>query len=255
MSWRGRGRAVAVRPGGAGRPMSRRRFVLARRLLLLLRRLSVRAKERSDRASAFDRASRVLLGGWPNGMAPVRSRGQPTRPAVSSPRGPGCLAFLGDERQLVDLGRVPPIVGAFTGVATLAPPAATFPGRHSPARFDLDASGRLFERRVLDQGDDAACHEATRPDGRAAARELGHLDDAARRRHLEPAAGARGQDLEGLRPVARVDDDLDPIALHTRILALRPLRRNERAARRRCRPAAMQAGGDRLRIGALAEPA
>ena len=68
---------------------------------------------------------------------------------------------------------------------------------------------------MLDQGDEAAGHEASGADGRAAARDLADLDHAAGGRHLDPPPGPRRDDLERLRAaLAGVDDGLDAIAPH-----------------------------------------
>jgi hypothetical protein len=68
---------------------------------------------------------------------------------------------------------------------------------------------------MLDEGDDAAGHEATAPYRPPGTRDLGHLDDAATGAHLDATAGTRGDDLEALDDaVARIDQDLDSIALH-----------------------------------------
>src|SRR5262245_45151184 len=78
---------------------------------------------------------------------------------------------------------------------------------------------------MLHQRDDPRRHEPPRPHRRPAAGPLGHLDDAARRRHLEPPSVARRDHVETLRAVASVDDDRHPIALHAVHDTARPLRR------------------------------
>src|SRR4051812_32548316 len=73
---------------------------------------------------------------------------------------------------------------------------------------------------MLDEGDQAARHEAARPDLRPATRDLADLDDAAGGRDLDPAAVLRRRDLEGLgaaRP--GIHHDLHPIATHARTVA------------------------------------
>lgn len=77
---------------------------------------------------------------------------------------------------------------------------------------------------MLDQGDDPARHEAAGPDGRAAAGHLGHFDDTASGRHLEPAAVLRRRDLECLDALAGIDHDLDAIALHVWTITQRTIR-------------------------------
>jgi hypothetical protein len=67
---------------------------------------------------------------------------------------------------------------------------------------------------MLDERDQAGGHEPACPHGRAAARHLGDLHDAAGGRHLDPAPGAGRDDLERLDPLPGVDHGLDSIALH-----------------------------------------
>src|SRR4029079_19353198 len=69
-------------------------------------------------------------------------------------------------------------------------------------------------RRVLHERDEPRGHESSRPDRRPAARHLGHLDDAAGRRHLDAPAVARRHDVERLDGATGIDDDLDAVALH-----------------------------------------
>src|SRR6188474_3381245 len=80
------------------------------------------------------------------------------------------------------------------------------------------ATGGDRRRRMLDERDDAVGHEPARADRRPGAGHLGDLDDAAAGRDLDAATGLRRLDLVLQRPVARVDDDLDPLALHARRL-------------------------------------
>ena len=81
------------------------------------------------------------------------------------------------------------------------------------ARRHLDAAP-LVERRVLDEGDEAAGHEAPGAHDLPGPRHLPHLHDAARRDHLDPAARARGDDLERLDALPGVDHGLDSVTLH-----------------------------------------
>jgi len=75
---------------------------------------------------------------------------------------------------------------------------------------------RLFRvgRGVLDQGQDAAGHEARGPDRRPAARHLAHLDHAPPVGDVHPAAGLGRDHLVGPGLLARVDHDLNPVTLH-----------------------------------------
>src|SRR3990170_2773708 len=72
----------------------------------------------------------------------------------------------------------------------------------------------VLGRGVLDERDQPAGHEAARAHGRARTGQLGHLHDAARSGHLEPAPGLCGEDLELLDALPGVHEDLDPVALH-----------------------------------------
>ena len=91
-------------------------------------------------------------------------------------------------------------------------------GAHPPAGHDVDRRVALAGR-VLDQRDDPAGHEPAGADRRAAAGDLGDLDDAAGGRHLDPTTGSRRDDLERLDRAAGIDDDLDPIAPHAAVPA------------------------------------
>src|SRR5207253_728661 len=89
------------------------------------------------------------------------------------------------------------------------------------ARLDLDPAVGLLLGRVLDEGDESARHEPARPDGRTAAGDLADLDDTARGRHFEPPPVLGRDDVKRLRPLARVDHDLNPIASHRATIAPR----------------------------------
>jgi hypothetical protein len=67
---------------------------------------------------------------------------------------------------------------------------------------------------VLDDGDDAAGHEASRAHDLTAAGDLGDLDRAAGDQDVDSSPFARGQDLEAADAVAGVDEDLDAVAFH-----------------------------------------
>ena len=100
-------------------------------------------------------------------------------------------------------------------------------------------------RRVFHERDHSARHEPAGADGIAASRHLGDFDDAPCGRHLEAPAGARGDDVERLRAVARVDDDFDAspfMAAIARVSRRRmPLpRRRACTARARYRDAALE---------------
>ena len=69
--------------------------------------------------------------------------------------------------------------------------------------------------RMLNQGEDSACHEPGRAHWTAGASDLGYFDDAAAGRDLDPPPRAGGDDLVGLHLAACVDDDLHPITFHT----------------------------------------
>ena len=68
--------------------------------------------------------------------------------------------------------------------------------------------------RMLNDGDDPACHEPGRAHRRAAASQLAYFDLAAPGDDLDPPARAGGLDLIGFRDVTGVDDYLDPVAFH-----------------------------------------
>src|SRR5919106_3506320 len=89
-------------------------------------------------------------------------------------------------------------------------------GSHAPAGGNLDRLlARFLVRRMLDQGDEPALHEAPGAHRRPAACHLADLDDAARRRDLDPTAGTGRDDVEGLRAtLPGVDHGLDAITLH-----------------------------------------
>jgi hypothetical protein len=69
-------------------------------------------------------------------------------------------------------------------------------------------------RGVLDQGEDPSGHEAGRSNRRAAAGDLGDLDDPTTLRHFDPSPGTGSFDLIGSGRSTSVDDDLDTITLH-----------------------------------------
>jgi cytidylate kinase len=80
---------------------------------------------------------------------------------------------------------------------------------------DLDPAS-FVGRRVFDKGDQPAGHEPPGPDRLPSPRHLADLDDAPRRRDLHSATRPGRRDLECLDALARIDQRLDPIALHGR---------------------------------------
>jgi len=92
-------------------------------------------------------------------------------------------------------------------------PLGLAPWVEAMARGLLDATA-LGGRGVFHQGDQAGRHEPPGPHRLAGARHLPHLHDTACRHDLDAAAGARGDDVEGLRALPGIDYRLDPIAFH-----------------------------------------
>jgi hypothetical protein len=80
-------------------------------------------------------------------------------------------------------------------------------------RGRLSRAPRLA-RWVLDERDDAACHEPRSADRLAGARHLDYLNDAAPGRDLHAAPGASSHDLVGTRTVVCSHDNFDAIASH-----------------------------------------
>ena len=78
---------------------------------------------------------------------------------------------------------------------------------------DLD-SAPFVRGRVLHQGDQPAGHEAPGADRLAGACHLTDLDHPARGDDLDTAPRPGRHDLEGLNPLARVDQGLDAITFH-----------------------------------------
>jgi hypothetical protein len=78
---------------------------------------------------------------------------------------------------------------------------------------DLDATA-LVDRRVLDEGDQAAGHEAARADRLTSPRHLPHLHHPAGSDDLDPTAGPGRDDLERLDALPGVDHRLDSITFH-----------------------------------------
>ncbi len=132
-------------------------------------------------------------------------------------------------------GYIPPVADGATEERLASPEEASREvvasegGAHLESRDEGDAGPRLYLASppaalvfggVLDDRDDARRHEATAADDDAGARDLRDLDGAADVRDLDPPPGLRRFDLIGLRPVADVDDDLDPVAFHDAIVAL-----------------------------------
>jgi hypothetical protein len=68
---------------------------------------------------------------------------------------------------------------------------------------------------VFDQRKYAVGHEPSRANGGAAAGHLSHLNDAASRVDLYPTTVASRDYVVGADLVARIYDDLDPVAAHT----------------------------------------
>ena len=93
---------------------------------------------------------------------------------------------------------------------------------HPPSRLDVHAGPVALECRMLDERDKATGHESAGPYGRARARHLGHLDNAASGRDLDSPARPPGDDLERLRALSGIDHSLDPIALHAGRIARLP---------------------------------
>src|SRR5450756_2537509 len=80
-------------------------------------------------------------------------------------------------------------------------------------RGHLDATP-LVDRRMLDEGDEAAGHEAACAYRLTGPRHLPHLHDPAGCDDLDATTGSRGDDFEGLDALPRVDHCLDSVALH-----------------------------------------
>src|SRR5450756_732747 len=80
-------------------------------------------------------------------------------------------------------------------------------------RGHLDATP-LVDRRMLDEGDEAAGHEAAGAYRLTGPRHLAHLHDPAGCDDLDATTGSRGDDLESLDALPGVDQGLDSVTLH-----------------------------------------
>jgi hypothetical protein len=67
---------------------------------------------------------------------------------------------------------------------------------------------------MLDEGDEAAGHEAAGTDRLTGPRHLAHFHDSAGCDDLDATTGARGDDLEGLDALPGVDHRFDSVTLH-----------------------------------------
>src|SRR5450759_5670442 len=80
-------------------------------------------------------------------------------------------------------------------------------------RGHLDATP-LVDRRMLDERDETAGHEAAGAYRLTGPRHLAHLHDPAGRDDLDATTGSRGDDLESLDALPGVDQGLDSVTLH-----------------------------------------
>ena len=81
------------------------------------------------------------------------------------------------------------------------------------ARGHLDATP-LVDRRMLDEGDEAAGHKATGAYRLTGPRHLPHLHDPAGCDDLDATTGSRGDHLESLDALPGVDQGLDSVTFH-----------------------------------------
>ena len=72
----------------------------------------------------------------------------------------------------------------------------------------------LVDRRMLDEGDEAAGHEATGAYRLTGPRHLPHLHDPAGCDDLDATTGSRGDDFEGLDALPSVDHCFDSVTFH-----------------------------------------
>jgi len=72
----------------------------------------------------------------------------------------------------------------------------------------------LVDRRMLDEGDEAAGHKATGAYRLTGPRHLPHLHDPAGCDDLDATTGSRGDDFEGLDALPSVDHCFDSVTLH-----------------------------------------
>lgn len=68
--------------------------------------------------------------------------------------------------------------------------------------------------RMLDYGNDSCCHESSCPDRLARASDFCNFDDATSAADLYTASGTSRDEFVDADAIARVDDDLYPVALH-----------------------------------------
>src|ERR1035437_661432 len=80
-------------------------------------------------------------------------------------------------------------------------------------RGHLDATP-LVNRRMLDEGDEAAGHEAAGAYRLTGPRHLAYLHDPAGCDDLDATTGPRGHDFERLDALPGVDQGLDSVTLH-----------------------------------------
>jgi hypothetical protein len=80
-------------------------------------------------------------------------------------------------------------------------------------RGHLDAAS-LVDRGMLDEGDEAAGHEAAGAYRLTGPRHLAHLNDPARCDDLDATTRPRGDDLERLDALPSVDHCFDSVTLH-----------------------------------------
>jgi hypothetical protein len=102
-----------------------------------------------------------------------------------------------------------------------APRSGRLSGVRRPAPL---VGGGPPRRRMLDECDDAAGHESCGPHRRTRPGDLADLDEATASRDLDSPPGATRDHFVCPRPGSGVDDDLDPITLHTS--TMRPTRTN-----------------------------
>src|SRR5262249_39603003 len=86
--------------------------------------------------------------------------------------------------------------------------------RPPPGLGASSGRGLCLRGGVLDDGDDAAGHEASRANDLAAPGGLGNFDGPAGDQHVDASPFPRRYDLEAADLVAGIDEDLDPVPLH-----------------------------------------
>jgi hypothetical protein len=180
---------------------------------------------------------------------------------VSSPRRPSRTSSIGSNHSpagtttpsgsapiaVGSTGRVRITSGWTTSSPGSAPRSGRLSGAHRPAR--LGGGGRP-RCRMLDECDDAAGHESCGPHRRTRPGHLADLDEATASRDLDSAPGASRGHLECPRIGSGVDNDFDPITLHTS--TMRPTRTDRECPPREEPPARpnsdmIRAGGPSLR--------